>query len=175
MVLLAYLAVAAALQAAGPTKKLSPDEAGKLAVASMHKQADVRRQIKGWSNEQLATALNQSVSGKTKLIFQAGHGVYVEYTAPDGALRMWYPNNKGVVKGSWGVRAVKRKIRACFTYRDAVNPLTQVYEPTECVSPEQTLGGGDVIHAWDGDVFRLMNDKIPYSKGALDIPSPPGG
>lgn len=174
MYMLAFLAAAAALQPAIPSKTLSPDEAGQLAVAGLHREAEARRAIKGWSDEQMAAALDKAVSGKTKLIFQAGHGVYAEYTAPDGNLRMWYPKNLNVVKGSWGVRKVRGKSRACFTYRNAVNPVTQVYEPTECVSPEQTIGGADVIQSWDGDVFRLMEDRIPYSKGNLDIPSPDG-
>jgi hypothetical protein len=42
--------------------------------------------------------------------------VFVEHSAPDGKLRMWYPNNRGVVKGSWGVSTVKKKLHACFSY-----------------------------------------------------------
>ena len=174
MFILAYVAAAAALQVATPSKTLSAAEAGQLAVASMHKQADTRRQIKGWSNEQLEAELIKAVSGKTKLIFQAGHGVYAEYTAPDGNLRMWYPKNVNVVKGSWGLRTMRGKVRTCFSYRNAVNPITQVYEPTECISPDQTLSGADLLQSWDGDVFRLMENKIPYPKGTLDVPSPQG-
>ena len=170
--MLAYLAVAAALQGAISSKTLSAAEAGQLAVEGLHKQADARRQIKGWSDEQLRAELTRAVSNKTKLIFQPGHGVYAEYTAPDGNLGMWYPKNVNVVKGSWGVRKVRGKTRACFSYRNAVNPITHEYEPTECVSPEQTIGSAGVIQSWDGDVFGLMSDKIPYPKGNLDIPSP---
>lgn len=151
---------------------LQPKEAGQLAVAGMKKQAQTAKAIKGRSAEQLAADLEAALSGKSKLIYQAGHGVYVEYTAPDGQLRMWYPNNLNVVKGSWGVRTVKGKVRACFHYRNAVNPVTEVYEPTECVSPVQTLSESDVIKSWSGDAFGLMSDRIPYRKGNMDMPSP---
>jgi hypothetical protein len=175
MFILAFVAAAAAFQAATPSRTLSATEAGQLAVQSLHSQAETRRRIKGWSNEQLQAELPRAVSGKTKLIFQAGHGVYAEYTAPDGNLRMWYPKNVNVVKGSWGVRVMRGKVRTCFSYRNAVNPVTQVYEPTECILPDQTLSAANVLQSWDGDVFHLMDDKIPYPKDALDIPSPQVG
>ena len=171
----AFLAAIAALQGAPPasSKILGETEAQAIALAAIDKQYEMRRTIKDWPEQQLAAELAKAVSGKTKLIFQAGHGVYVEYTAPDGNLRMWYPRNVKVVKGSWGVRKVRGKTRACFRYANAVNPVTQVFEPTECVSAEQTLSAGEVLQSWDGDVFRLMEDRIPYPKAAMDMPSPP--
>jgi hypothetical protein len=175
MLVFAYFAAAAALQVPPSSRTLSAEEAGQLAVASMKRREETARQIRKWPDEQLQAELAKAVSGKTKLIFQAGHGVYVEYTAPDGNLRMWYPRNVDVVKGSWGIRQVRGKIRACFHYKNAVNPVTEVYEPTECVAADQTLSGADVIQSWDGDVFRLMEDRLPYSKGALDIPTPDAG
>ena len=167
-----YLAVAAAAQHAVATRTLSPTEAGQLAETALYKQAETGRLIKEWPDERLQAELKNAVNGKTKVIFQPGHGVYAEYTAPDGNLRMWYPNNLKVVKGSWGVRTVNGRARACFTYRNATNPITHVFEPTECVLPEQTLSGGDVLQSWDGDVFGLMENRIPYTKGTLDIPVP---
>lgn len=174
---LAFLGALAAAQAtaAPAVPELSFKEAGKLMVASERKQAATRSRIRAWPNAQLVSELNKAVSGKTKLIYQLGHGVYVEYTGPDGQLRMWYPDNVNVVKGGWAVREVRGKMRICFKYAEAVNPVTQVYEPTECVPPEQTLSEADVIRSWDGDVFQLMDDKIPYSKGAMDMPSPERG
>jgi hypothetical protein len=174
MFILAYVAAAAAVQGATTSSTLSSAEAGRIAVASLRKQGETKRRIGRWPDDQLAAELNAALSGKTKLIFQIGHGVYAEYAAPDGNLRMWYPRNVNVVKGSWGVRKVRGKTRACFHYSNAVNPLTHEFEPTECVAPEQTLSGGDVLQSWDGDVFGLMQDRIPYSNGVMDIPSPEG-
>ena len=144
-------------------------------VATEKKRAEARRRIRDWSNEQLTSELRAAISGKTKMVYQLVHGVYVEYTDPTGELRMWYPKNKNVVKGSWGVRDVRGKPRACFQYRNAVNPVTHVYEPTECVAPEQTLSGAEVLQAWEGDVFGLLADRIPYPKDVMDMPSPHGG
>ena len=31
-----------------------------------------------------------------------------------------------------------------------------MFEPTECVSTEQTLSAGEVLQSWDGDVFRRI-------------------
>jgi hypothetical protein len=141
-------------------------------LAGFKKQSETAKALKGQTDEQVGSALTASVSGKTKLIFQPGHGVYAEYTAPDGQLRMWYPRNVKVVKGSWGLRTIKGRTRICFKYADAINPVTQLYEPTECVAPVQTLSEADVLRSWPGDVFDLMSGRLPYQKGALDMPAP---
>lgn len=176
MTILAFVVATAMTQAATapPSTVLSFKEAGRIIVATEKKHADTRRRIRDWSKEQLTSELTAAINGKTKMIYQLGHGVYVEYTDPTGELRMWYPRNKDVVKGSWAVRDLRGKIRACFQYRNAVNPVTHAYEPTECVAPEQTLSGAEVLKSWDGDVFKLMEDRIPYSKDAMDMPSPQG-
>jgi hypothetical protein len=175
MTIFAFAAAAAAQAlAASPTNVLSFKEAGRIIIAAERKHAETRSRIRGWSNEQLASELTTAISGKTKLIYQLGHGVYVEYTDPQGQLRMWYPKNKDIVRGSWGVRDVRGKMRACFQYSNAVNPVTHVYEPTECVAAEQTLSGAEVLQSWNGDVFHLMENRIPYSKDAMDMPSPLG-
>jgi hypothetical protein len=151
---------------------LNSEEVQSFVLAGFKKQEQAAKALKGQSDEQLSSALAASLSGRTKLVFQPGHGVYAEYTAPDGQLRMWYPGNVRVVKGSWGVRKVKGGIRACFQYAQAINPVTHVYEPTECLKPVQTLSEADVLRSWPGDPFGLMADRIPYRKGALDMPSP---
>lgn len=171
---IAVFMAAAALQAstAPSSTVLSFKEAGRIIVATEKKQAETKKRIRDWTTEQLTSELKAAISGKTKLIYQLGHGVYVEYTDPAGDLRMWYPRNKNVVKGSWGVRNVGGEVRACFQYGNAINPVTHVYEPTECVAPEQTLSAANVLQSWDGDVFRLMGDRIPYPKDTMDMPSP---
>ncbi|WP_205481443.1 hypothetical protein [Sphingomonas arenae] len=176
MTFLAFLAAAAAqAPTTPPSAILSFKEAGRIMVAAEKKQADTRRRIRDLSDEQLTSELRAALSGKTKMVYQLGHGVYVEYTDPSGELRMWYPRNQNVVKGSWGTREVRGKVRACFHYKEAVNPVTHVYEPTECVAPEQTLSAAEVLQSWDGDVFRLMENRVPYAKDLMDMPSPQGG
>lgn len=170
MLAMAQANAPAAVPAAVPVFR--SEDVKDFVLAGFKKQSETAKTLKGQTDEQLGRALTASVSGKTKLIFQPGHGVYAEYTAPDGQLRMWYPRNVKVVKGSWGLRKIKGRSRICFKYADAINPVTQVYEPTECVAPVQTLSEADVLRTWPGDVFDLMSDRLPYQKGALDMPSP---
>lgn len=168
--LLAQAGPAAPVPASVPV--LQAEEAGRFALAGVEKLAEARARIDGLTDQQLSAALTEALEDRSKLIYQAGHGVFVEYTAPDGQLRIWYPNNVGVVKGSWGTRKVGKRIRACFRYSNAVNPVTRVFEPDECPSAAQTLSEGNVLRSWQGDVFGLMSDRIPYRKGAMDMPSP---
>jgi len=168
MLALAQAAVPATVQ----PPQFRPEDIKAFVLAGFKKQSQTAKLLKGQMDEQLSAALTDSLSGKTKLIFQSGHGVYAEYTAPDGQLRMWYPRNVNVVKGSWALRKVSGRLKACFHYADSINPVTQVYEPTECIAPVQTLSEADVLKSWPGDVFGLMKDRIPYQKSALDMPSP---
>jgi hypothetical protein len=169
---IAFVALQASGSAPAVPRILQPEEAGRFVVAGAGKQAEAAARIRGQSDEQVSTALTEALSGKSKLIYQEGHGVFVEYTAPDGQLRMWYPNNQGVVRGSWGIRRIKNKMRACFRYNAAVNPVSGEFEPTECVSAAQTLSEANALKVWPGDVFGLMSDKIPYRKGVMDLPEP---
>jgi hypothetical protein len=168
--LLAQAAAAAPVPPGVPS--LQPSDARAFVLEGFKKEERTAKLIKGQSPEQLSAALTNSLSGKSKLIFQPGHGVYVEYTAPDGQLRMWYPRNVNVVRGSWAIRTMKGEVRSCFRYKEAVDPVTQIYEPTECVRPVQTLSESNVLKSWSGDAFHLMSGRIPYSKGAMDLPSP---
>jgi hypothetical protein len=152
--------------------RLTPEQAGKLAVESLSREAEAARRIADLSPAQVEQALREELNDRTATIYQAGHGVYVEYTAADGQLRMWYPRNRNVVTGRWGVRKVKNKLRACFKYLDASNPLTGEFEPNECVRPEQTIGRGGLVRQYQGDVFRLMSGAIPYPKEPLSVPAP---
>lgn len=170
MLAIAQASAAATVPATVPLFR--PEDVKDFVLAGFKKQSETAKSVKGQSDEQLAAALTASVSGRTKLIFQPGHGIYAEYTAPDGQLRMWYPKNVNVVKGSWGLRKFGGRTRICFKYANAINPVTQVFEPTECVAPVQTLSEADVLRAWPGDVFDLMSDHLPYQKGPSDMPAP---
>ena len=51
--------------------------------------------------------------------------------------------------------------------------MTNLSPTLKAVSaPEQTLSAANVLQSWDGDVFRLMGDRIPYPKDTMDMPSP---
>ncbi|MBK8630134.1 MAG: hypothetical protein IPN84_07975 [Sphingomonadales bacterium] len=130
--------------------------------------------IDDWTKDQLSTALKEALTDTTSIVYQRGHGVYVEYTAADGAVLMWYPYNGNVVRGRWGIQAdASGTPRACFHYSNAVNPVTGVFEPTECVSPVQTLSRNVVLSERKGDVFNLSSGKLPYPKSPKEVPEWP--
>ena len=151
---------------------LQPEEAARFAAEGRRTMARINGEVTGWSDEQFSSALTAAFSGRTKLIYQEGHGVFAEYTAPDGQLRMWYPNNQAVVKGRWGVQRVSDAVRICFHYFNSTNPVTREFEPRECIPAAQALSEVPVLRSWPGDVFNLMSDRIPYRKGLMDMPAP---
>ena len=168
--------IALMLQAAAPPAEvvLSEGDLRQMSMIAGSRQINAVEQLKTLKGDALAAALNGALSDRTRVIYQDGHGIFVEYTAPGGELRMWYPGNRNLVGGQWGVQQQKKKklANACFHYRSATNPVTGVFEPTECVAPEQTLSAANVIREWRGDVFNLMAGRIPYVKSAMGLPTP---
>jgi hypothetical protein len=132
--------------------------------------SEARDAIAVLSEDQIREQLTEALTDVTAIVKQRGLGIYVEYTAPDGRLFMWYPGNSGVVAGTWGISRSYSPPRACFKYLAAHHGVTGEYEPNECVSAEQTLSGAYVIDKRKGDVFELSTRGIPYSKSAGNLP-----
>ena len=126
----------------------------------------------GMSNEQLGKAMADSVRDRTFIYYQRGYGVYIEYTASDGKVWMWFPGNTRVVHGIWGLRDFGGP-RLCYKYFNSRNAVTGVFENTECIEPEQALSKVDVIDQRPGDTFALANDVLPYRKSKFDVPDWP--
>lgn len=154
---------------------LSDDDAQKVAVLSKQRKHDAGKQISGMSHDQLTQALKDNLSDKTKIIYQKGYGVYVEYSAADGSDRMWFPGNSDAVYGIWQVKESWGTPAACFHYFNSRDAVTGEVNATDCISPKQTLGNSDVIDERPGDVFNLMPGGIPYRKSSMDIPTWPDG
>ena len=152
---------------------LSPDDARAFTGLARHKQSEEKKALRRLSNADIHAALIDNLTDKTKIIYQKGYGVYVEYSAPDGSDRMWFFSNPNVVRGVWGVPDTSGKPRACFHYFNSHNYVTGEFESTECISAEQTLSNADVISEKTGDVFGLMSGKVPYVKSAMDVPAWP--
>lgn len=129
--------------------------------------------IRGMSNEDIRKAQVEALSDVTAIVKQTGHGIYVEYTDPDGRLFMWYPGNGGTVRGQWGISEEFSPPRACFKYFSAYHGVTGEFEPNECVSAEQTLSGAYIVDQRSGDVFGLATKGIPYVKTAGNLPAWP--
>ena len=171
------LMIALLLQAAAPPGEveLSEGELRQMSMIAGSRQASAVEQARGLKGDALASVLTDALNDRTRVIYHDGEGIFVEYTAPGGELRMWYPGKRGVVVGQWGVQHQKRKkklVNACFHYRATTSAETGLFEPNECVPPEQTLSAANVIREWRGDVFNLMTGRIPYVKSAMGMPTP---
>jgi hypothetical protein len=168
------LMIALMLQAAAPPAEveLTEGDLRQMAMIAGSRQTAAVEQARKLKGNQLAAALTGALENKTRLIYKDGVGILVEYTAPGGELRMWYPGEKDVVAGQWAIQRKKKLASACFRFGAAGNTAPILFEPKECVAPEQTLGAASVIRDWRGDVFNLMSGRIPYVKSAMGMPTP---
>ena len=168
------LIMALLLQAAAPPAEIELDESDlhQMSMIAGSRQVAAIEQMKVLKPDQLALALNDALSDRTRTIYYDGQGVLVEYTAPGGELRLWYPGKRRAVAGQWGVQQKKKLVNACFRYRAPTGPVPQPFEPRECVQPERTLGESNVIREWRGDVFNLMTGQVPYVKSVMGLPTP---
>ncbi|MEM9402671.1 MAG: hypothetical protein AAGA44_09315 [Pseudomonadota bacterium] len=137
---------------------------------SAERLAKSQVELRELSKDEVRARLTDALSDVTAIVKQTGHGIYVEYTAPDGRLFMWYPGNAGTVAGTWGISDQFAPPRACFRYFAAYHGVSGEYEPNECVPAEQTLSEAYVIEKRKGDVFELRTKGIPYSKSAGNLP-----
>ncbi len=174
LVLLAGPVAAAAPQLPLPLQ-ISAADAELIEREGLERSRLTVRAMRGWEASHVQVALKAALADVTRVIYQRGHGVYVEYTMADGKLLMWYPGNRRLVEGIWAVRDVEGLPRACFSYRNAVNPVTHVFNPTECVNPVQTLAESGTIARGIGDVFGLSANGLPFAKAAMDVPAWPEG
>ncbi|MEM6683739.1 MAG: hypothetical protein AAF607_16010 [Pseudomonadota bacterium] len=151
-------------------KQMTFDDAIAFQNRATAKVLAAQQTIRSLSNDQVAARLKAQLTDVTAIIKQTGHGIYVEYTGPDGALFMWYPGNSGVVAGTWGIDQSYAPPRACFKYFAARHGVTGEFEPNECVPPSQTLSAANVIEKRAGDVYQLRTKGIPYVKTAGNLP-----
>jgi hypothetical protein len=131
-----------------------------------------RANVAAMTAEQLGVAMEAAVKDRTIVYYQPGHGVFVEHTSADGKVFMWYPRNRKIVYGTWGLRDFGGP-KLCYKYLASVHGVTGEYEPTECIPPAQKLIGAEILDSCSGDPFGLAAGKIPYSKTAFDVPEWP--
>ncbi len=121
---------------------------------------------------QQGEAMVAAVRDRTIVYYQPGHGVYVEYTSAEGRVFMWYPRNRRVVYGTWGLRDFGGP-KLCYKYLDSVNGVTGEYEQDECIPPRQKLVAAEMLDSRPGDPFGLASGKLPYPKAKFDLPDWP--
>jgi hypothetical protein len=166
--------VATAVLSAAPANAKDVSEAELIAQTTLEPAELSRREaaVAEMSPEQLKAAMVAAVNDRTIIYYQRGHGVFAEYTAPDGKVYMWYPRNKRVVLGAWGLRDFDGP-KLCYKYFDAYNGVTGEFESTECIPPEQKLIGAEILDSRPGDPFGLSKGSLPYAKSKLDLPDWP--
>lgn len=152
------------------SNQMAFEDAVNFNTQSTERLSAIRSEIGNLTDAEVKQALLDKLSDVTAIIKQTGHGIYVEYTAPNGQLLMWYPGNGGVVGGTWGISEDFSPPRACFKYFSAYHGVTGEFEPNECVSSEQTLSSAYIVDSRKGDVFELRTKGIPYSKSAGNLP-----
>jgi len=121
---------------------------------------------------QQGAAMVDTVNDRTIIYYQHGHGVFIEHTSKDGRVYMWYPRNKRIVHGTWGLRDFQGP-KLCYKYLNSVHGITGEFEPNECIPPAQKLVGAEILDSRSGDPFGLAAGAIPYQKTALDVPDWP--
>lgn len=108
-----------------------------------------------------------SLANKTQQSFSPGHGMQVEYLAPDGATWLWYPGNGNILGGGWKTEGAD----ICFRYgKNTYNPVTKHegggWECTPLKVYNQTL-----VTSTKGDIFGLAGrKKVPFNLPAKLLP-----
>lgn len=126
-----------------------------------------------------ATQAKAFLAGKTRLVFDTGHGSQVSYGATDGRTYLWYPGNAVILSGRWEVREttteyvhlgrtahVGRSAEVCFQYgANTYNPVTRERGGQMSCRPFTIFKRG-TVEAKAGDVFGLaMRSEAPFVLG----------
>ena len=167
-------AIAMLLQAAAPPAEvqLSEGDIRQMLMVAQSKEGGAIEKAMTLKGSELENALRGAIADRTKIFYEEDEGVIVQYAAPDGQLRRWYPGSRSPVLGRWGVQRITKKLTAaCFRFPAVTEPVAVPFLPSECVRVEQTLSSANVLRQWRGDVFGLMRG-IPYVKSTMGMPTP---
>ena len=168
------LTIAMLLQAAAPPTEvqLSEGDIRQMLMVAQSKEGAAVEKAVTLKGAELDQALRGAIADRTKIFYEEDEGVIVQYAAPDGQLRRWYPGSRSPVFGRWGVQRLTKKLTAaCFRIPAVTEPVAMPFSPSECMRAEQTLSSANVLRQWRGDVFGLMRG-IPYVKSTMGMPTP---
>jgi hypothetical protein len=106
-----------------------------------------------------AFAQAEAFLNKTRVTFGPGHGTQVSYTRSDGAIFLWYPGNRVVLRGRWAVRSG----HICFLYGpNTYNPVTGQAGGRWNCRPAETRAR-NLVDRVNGDVFGLATrNAVPF-------------
>jgi hypothetical protein len=91
-----------------------------------------------------------------------GPGTQVEFLAEDGWSYLWYPGNRGPVRGQWTLHQWYREYAVCFRYGAAtLKPFTKDPRDTfDCTL--LTEYAPTVTETAEGDPFDLSSGRLPF-------------
>jgi len=98
-----------------------------------------------------------------------GHGTQVEYLDPDGSAHLWYPGNRGILRGDWRISTVRAKrggteVGLCFRYDTfGRNPVTGTIG-TQWICTSAAEQARRWTESRSGDVLQLKGrgPSIPF-------------
>jgi len=152
---------------------LSEDQVRQMTMLSNGRQAEAAGQSQLLKGASLEAAIRASVSGQTRAVLVRDFGIYLVYTAPDGSLAAWFPGRPEIVHGSWAVQKLSRKSYVfCQRFERPGAARTGPYQPQECQSSADAMGGRGVLDRWTGDPFALASGTIPFVKQPMGLPRP---
>jgi hypothetical protein len=105
-----------------------------------------------------SAAFAASLSNVTIMTYSPGHGTQVEYFDKAGNTFLWYPGNRGVVRGKWKLEGTD----LCFSYRgNSYNPVTgHRGSGWECMP--LALQQKSIVDRAKGDAFGLSTGTLPF-------------
>lgn len=152
---------------------LSDDQVRQMTMLSSGRQAEATGQAQFLRGKAFEAAVTAAVSGQTRAVLVPDFGIYVVYVAPDGTLSAWFPGRPEIVRGSWAVQKLSRKSYVyCQRFERPGAVRTGPYQPQECQSGADAMGGRGVIDRWTGDPFALASGTIPFVKQPMGLPRP---
>jgi hypothetical protein len=152
-------------------------------VPPLYAVAATDLQLKGFDKPSVrADTAYSFVSNKTRLVASPGVPLQVVYTAPDGAVALWFPQNGEVRRGRWHVEEnkwqlmengvpIKTRMTAsiCFDYSGAIpNILGPEWQRSAMC---RTLEGirQSMLDRRDGDMFDLAGGQARKALGPVNV------
>lgn len=144
-----------------------------MACTSNHSPRDISQLRPEWTAEIAnypketftQSGLREYYANSTTLDHSFAHGTQIAYLAANGAVHLWYPENREIVVGTWKTEKPvngSQFARMCFRYpQSSFNPATRKFGGTyNCQNADQFIIYED--ERAEGDLFRLETGKLPF-------------
>lgn len=127
-----------------------------LAGVNYIDQSDGTLILSAYSNEEI----DELYMGRTNRYKARGEGVQIEYTAPDGRLYLWYPENERVAVGQWRIDG---QTHVCFRYPVGVHLPSIAHADGSWACHFISLHSTEITDSRAGDFFSLSaRNGVPF-------------